>query len=1118
MAKKVKAPHMSQIMQNIEKFPEFTLVVFEEDLIFNEEVEKWPIVESLIVFYSTGFPYSKVLKYINLRKPFLINDFESQKIFWDRRKVMRILTENNIPIPKEIIVERDNEIESENNNIDLNTSAEIEAMIEEYNEKYNSDGKEEMITSPKLNNRKLTNEDMNNILKEPSLVNEIEKITIKKNDGSEEQHTLKEYEEYIQYDNIKLKKPFVEKPCNGDDHNIYIYYPMSHGGGQTRLFRKTKDLSSLYYQDVNNIRRNGSYIYEEFVQNDGFDIKVYTVGDDYAHAEARKSPALDGIVERTNKGKEVRYPINLTFEEKEIARKIVHIFKQNVCGFDILRSKDRSYVCDVNGWSFVKGNKKYFEDCAIQIRKIVLSNLDPDLLMKFPINLDKGPVLNKVIINNEEELRSVVAVFRHADRSPKQKLKLIVEHPMLLNLFEIFKDENQPIDKVPKELKLKKPNELLRVLEIVKTILNEKGIKEDELINDYDNFDMKLFQIKLILERNPFEGMTRKMQIKPLNWIKKNNNENYTVTKALLIMKWGGYITHSGIEQARFLGSIFRRQFYPTSNKYGEGLLRLHSTYRHDLKCYSSEEGRCLKSAAAFLQGLLQFEGNLIPIITSMVRNDEQINKLLDVYCTDVEPLRKKVKNNLNDFCNYDGCLKDKYLLEMNNDIPETQTPVIELIDKIGNFHSQMKKISDLLDLMVKHLSTLLNPTEFQNECHTYFIKTRVSINARSAFHYSKSGNVSSEKIVENNRKNSDVINEHCESIDKNNLHVTNKNINEDNNNNNINKILKTSKTLIEKNINDKLKNINNKKEKKEQKKEKSKTKSKDKKKTSNQLWDCEEEKVVLIYKRYMKLYQDFYNKKKEKFDISKIPDIYDNVKYDIIHNKLIINEVAYQLFALIKNLAYFVMPLEYGIKIQEKIDIGIQFIKPLIKKIRNDLLWWSDSQPSENHDYLSLHKQERSSIEFDNKNDGIDLKEHSYSGLNRNMLDKGEIKSSWRHIKTRFYFTSQSHLYTLLNTLLYGLNSFLVDNNSDGKKINDLWYVFDLDYCSSIVFRVFENFKKDPESDERFRVELVVSPGANKNPKTSDENHQLGIEPWIALNKHLSIKSLNNYFNFIIK
>jgi len=23
------------------------------------------------------------------------------------------------------------------------------------------------------------------------------------------------------------------------------------------------------------------------------------------------------------------------------------------------------------------------------------------------------------------------------------------------------------------------------------------------------------------------------------------------------------------------------------------GLLRLHSTYRHDLKCYTSDEGRC---------------------------------------------------------------------------------------------------------------------------------------------------------------------------------------------------------------------------------------------------------------------------------------------------------------------------------------------------------------------------------------------------------------------------------------------------------------------------------------------------------------------------------------------
>jgi len=56
-------------------------------------------------------------------------------------------------------------------------------------------------------------------------------------------------------------------------------------------------------------------------------LQVYTVGPDYAHAEARKSPALDGKVERNRDGKEIRYPVLLSAKEKLIARTVCLAFK-----------------------------------------------------------------------------------------------------------------------------------------------------------------------------------------------------------------------------------------------------------------------------------------------------------------------------------------------------------------------------------------------------------------------------------------------------------------------------------------------------------------------------------------------------------------------------------------------------------------------------------------------------------------------------------------------------------------------------------------------------------------------------------------------------------------------
>jgi hypothetical protein len=48
------------------------------------------------------------------------------------------------------------------------------------------------------------------------------------------------------------------------------------GGGCKKLFRKIGNRSSEFYPDLNEVRRNGSYIYEEFVETQGTDVKMYT--------------------------------------------------------------------------------------------------------------------------------------------------------------------------------------------------------------------------------------------------------------------------------------------------------------------------------------------------------------------------------------------------------------------------------------------------------------------------------------------------------------------------------------------------------------------------------------------------------------------------------------------------------------------------------------------------------------------------------------------------------------------------------------------------------------------------------------------------------------------------
>ncbi|CAN6803675.1 unnamed protein product [Brassica oleracea] len=115
-----------------------------------------------------------------------------------------------------------------------------------------------------------------------------------------------------------------------------IYYPSSTGGGMKGLFGKVSlcRISWLLYtvlcQGFKGLKiGNRSSEFHPEVR------RVYTVGPEYAHAEARKSPVVDGVVMRNTDGKEVRYPVLLTPAEKQMARQLCIAFRQAVCSESI---------------------------------------------------------------------------------------------------------------------------------------------------------------------------------------------------------------------------------------------------------------------------------------------------------------------------------------------------------------------------------------------------------------------------------------------------------------------------------------------------------------------------------------------------------------------------------------------------------------------------------------------------------------------------------------------------------------------------------------------------------------------------------------------------------------
>ncbi|KAM7157304.1 inositol hexakisphosphate and diphosphoinositol-pentakisphosphate kinase 1 isoform 8-T13 [Molossus nigricans] len=754
-----------------------------------------------------------------------------------------------------------------------------------------------------------------------------------------EECNLIEGEDQVEVNGAVFPKPFVEKPVSAEDHNVYIYYPSSAGGGSQRLFRKIGSRSSVYSPE-SSVRKTGSYIYEEFMPTDGTDVKVYTVGPDYAHAEARKSPALDGKVERDSEGKEIRYPVMLTAMEKLVARKVCVAFKQTVCGFDLLRANGHSFVCDVNGFSFVKNSMKYYDDCAKILGNTIMRELAPQFQIPWsiPTEAEDIPIV-PTTSGTMMELRCVIAIIRHGDRTPKQKMKMEVTHPRFFSLFD--KHGGYKTGK----LKLKRPEQLQEVLDITRLLLAEL---EKEPGGEIEEKTGKLEQLKSVLEMyGHFSGINRKVQLTYYPHGVKGSNEGQDpqqealAPSLLLVLKWGGELTPAGRVQAEELGRAFRCMYPGGQGDYagfpGCGLLRLHSTFRHDLKIYASDEGRVQMTAAAFAKGLLALEGELTPILVQMVKS-ANMNGLLDSDGESLSSCQHRVKAQLHHILQRDAPFGPE---DYDQLAPTGSTSILNSMAVIQN----PVKVCDQVFALIENL--------------THQIQKRMQ-----------------------DPKSLDLQLYHSETLE-------------------------------------------------------------------------------LMLQRWNKLERDF-RQKSGRYDISKIPDIYDCVKYDVQHNASLGLQGTTELLRLSKALADVVIPQEYGISREEKLEIAVGFCLPLLRKILLDL--------------QRTHEDEYS----------------------RGVLSPG------RHVRTRLYFTSESHVHSLLSVFRYG---GLLDETQDAQWQRALAYlsaISELNYMTQIVIMLYEDNTQDPLSEERFHVELHFSPGVKGVEEEGSAPAGYGFRPASSENEEI--------------
>ncbi len=171
-----------------------------------------------------------------------------------------------------------------------------------------------------------------------------------------------------------------------------------------------------------------------------------------------------------------------------------------------------------------------------------------------------------------ETLKGVVAVYRHGDRTPKQKVKVSTTHPDVIAF----------IGDVKHDIVLKaefSPDWFINFMTLI----------EDALDDPFGPAGKERAGLQAILDacRAGFDGL--KMQAKD----KSKNGEQ----RVMLICKWGGALTRAGRHQAKKMGQLLGKAILPSDP------VKRRQFLDH-AKVYTNNERRVHRSALSFTQAL----------------------------------------------------------------------------------------------------------------------------------------------------------------------------------------------------------------------------------------------------------------------------------------------------------------------------------------------------------------------------------------------------------------------------------------------------------------------------------------------------------------------------------